>query len=154
MTAMTAKGALAYFMLGLFMLPVVLAGDLAAAELRLRVTGLRVPGGAVHYALYNRAEDFPDPGRAVKGGEVAVSGASVDVVLRDLAPGTYALAVFHDENENGAFDQGLFGWPLEGFGFSNGAAAWFGPPTFAEAALRIGGPETVAIVSMTYWPSP
>ncbi len=140
--------------LGLLLFPVIFTGDLAAAELRLRVTGLRVPSGTVHYALYNRAEDFPNAGGDIKGGSVPVAGTSVEVVLRDLKPGTYALAVFHDENENGVFDQGFLGWPLEGFGFSNGAVAWFGPPAFAEAAVQIGERETEAVVPLTYWPSP
>lgn len=151
---MPDKGALAHMVLWLLLFPVVLAGDLAAAEVRLRVTGLRPPNGAVHYALYNRADAFPDAGGVLKGGSVPVVGSTVEVVLEDLKPGTYALAVFHDQNENGDFDQGLFGWPLEGFGFSSGAAVWFGPPSFAEAAFEVGGAETTAAVSMTYWPSP
>ena len=62
----------------------------------------------------------------------------VTIVVRGLAAGTYAVAVYHDENGNGAFDQGFLGIPLEDYGFSNDAGAFFGPPSFAEAAFRIG----------------
>ncbi|MBT7942982.1 MAG: DUF2141 domain-containing protein, partial [Alphaproteobacteria bacterium] len=44
---------------------------------------------------------------------------------------------FHDENGNGEFDQVFFGLPMEDFGFSNGAVAFFGPPGFDDAMVSV-----------------
>ena len=48
---------------------------------------------------------------------VAVTDREARVVFRGLAEGQYAVALFHDQNGNGEFDTGLFGPPVEGFGF-------------------------------------
>ena len=39
--------------------------------------------------------------------------------VNDLVPGTYAIALIHDENDNQRLDTGLFGIPKEGFCFSS-----------------------------------
>ncbi len=38
--------------------------------------------------------------------------------FEDISPGTYALAVIHDENGNGKLDTNWVGIPTEGYGFS------------------------------------
>lgn len=111
---------------------------------------LRSSRGSVHVALYAEAGGFPTregvfQDRIVRASEPwATFGA--------LAPGTYAIAVYHDENDNGAFDKGLLGLPEEGYGFSNGARPLLGPPSFFQAAFPLGPeaePVTVS-VRLTY----
>jgi len=127
---------------GLSVLAAVLwlgAAPAVAAELRVKVTGLRSTDGAVHFALYDGARGFPTEAGKISGTKVKAVAGGVVAVFSSLAPGTYAVAVYHDENGNGAFDQGLFGLPLEDYGFSNDAPVWFGPPDFAEAAFAVEG---------------
>ena len=124
--------------LWLALLGVIPAFDAAAADLRVVVDALRSVKGDVRFALYDRAEAFPDDDGKLAGQTVAVIGNQVEARFAGLNPGDYAVAVFHDENGNGEFDQGLFGIPLEGYGFSNGARAFLGPPDFAEAKVRLG----------------
>ena len=108
------------------------------------MTGLRSDRGTVEYAVYDDPAAFPGRGaRAAKGGVKAEAGR-VRLTVGGLAPGPDAVAVFHDENGNGAFDRGLFGIPLEAYGFSNDAPVFFGPPSFAAAAVRVG-PDGAAI---------
>ena len=80
-----------------------------------------------------------------------VPAADAVATFEDLAPGTYAVAVYHDENGNGEFDQGLFGIPLEGYAFSMGARAFFGPPSFERAAFAVAAAGTTVTIAMTYW---
>ncbi len=68
-------------------------------------------------------------------GTVHASAGTTFVTVKGLPPGRYAVQAFHDENGNGSVDQGLFGIPREGVGFSNDAAIRFGPPKFDEAAF-------------------
>ena len=42
----------------------------------------------------------------------------------------------HDENKNRRMDKGMFGIPKEGYGFSNDAMGFMGPPGFDKAKFR------------------
>lgn len=68
-------------------------------------------------------------------GTARASAGTTFVTVKGLPPGRYAVQAFHDENGNGSVDQGLFGIPREGIGFSNDAAIRFGPPKFSDAAF-------------------
>lgn len=54
-----------------------------------------------------------------------------------LAPGVYAVAVYHDANANHDFDRDLIGRPLEGYGFSNDAPARMGLPPLRTVRFRL-----------------
>lgn len=125
------------------------AGPASAADLTVRVTALRSADGTVHVALYDSPDAFPNSAGMIE--DRVVPASNPIATFEDLAPGTYAVAVFHDENGNGEFDQGLFGIPLEGYAFSMGARAFFGPPSFDTAAFAIGAGGTTVTIGMTYW---
>ena len=61
-----------------------------------------------------------------------------------MPPGTYAIAVLHDENDNGKMDYRLLRLPKEPYGFSNGVVPRLGPPKFEAAAFSVGD-EAVAL---------
>lgn len=56
------------------------------------------------------------------------------------AAGTYAVAVYHDEDGDQTFDRSGLGFPKEGFGFSNNPPTLAGLPGFS--AVRLGVPRT------------
>lgn len=119
----------------------VLAG-LNTSDLQIRVTGLESGKGVVRYAIFDDAKDFPRRKGRIARGEVEATAQGVTIVVRDLKPGDYAVAVFHDVNRNDEFDQGLFGIPLESYGFSNNATGYFSAPNFDEARIRVSGRQT------------
>ena len=137
-----------FLALGVFL--TVAAGQAVAAELRVRVTELRAGEGGVHFALYATADSFPKNDDRYAGAEVKAEDGRAIWVFRGLAPGRYAVAVYHDENGNGEFDQGFFGIPLEGYAFSNGATAFFSAPGFDDAAVTVGEGVTEITIPMTY----
>lgn len=108
-----------------------------AAELSVEVLGVRSNDGFVHFGLYDNPETFPTKDGRLDGSREAISENRAVFVFKGLKPGRYAVAVYHDENSNGEFDQVFFGLPLENFGFSNGAVAFFGPPGFDDAAVFV-----------------
>ena len=143
--------AYALFFATLAALAGLLAGPARSAELNVTVSGLRSGLGEVHVAVYDAAGRFPKDGEYLTAKAVAAAAGKVTVTFKDLAAGKYALAVYHDENGNREFDQGILGVPLEGYGFSNAASAFFGPPDFAAAAVTIAEPASNITVRMTYW---
>lgn len=106
-----------------------------AADLTVTVTGLISDNGDVHIAVYDRADAFPKSDGMVVEVKPKPKGGSAQWQFKNLPPGRYAVAVFHDANGNDEFDQGIFGVPLEDFGFSSGARAFLGPPSFDDAAF-------------------
>jgi len=121
---------------------VFLARPAPAATLVLEVTGLRSVKGSLHYAVYDRAENFPTRNGRVATGQPKVTGSSMVIRVSGLKPGRHAVAIFHDENCNDEFDQGLFGIPLEDYAFSNNVMGFFAAPSFEAASFALTEPET------------
>ena len=111
-------------------------------DLIIQVTGTESVRGAIQYALYDSRGKFPTRNGRIAKGKVPVTPAGGTIVVKGLAPGFYAVAVYHDENLNGEFDQGIFGIPLEDYGFSNDARGFFSAPDFDDAKVRVRGPRT------------
>ncbi|MYE01735.1 MAG: DUF2141 domain-containing protein, partial [Alphaproteobacteria bacterium] len=101
----------------------------SAADLVVRVEGVRSADGDIRVAVHRRADgvDFPDSAGIVKAAMRPAAEAG-DLVFAGLAPGEYAIAAFHDEDRDGDLDTNLLGMPTEGYGFSNEARGAFGPP--------------------------
>ena len=128
-----------------------LATGATAADLEVRVDGLRTADGHVRVALHRQVSDDSFPGDAgVVGASFrpAAEGA-VRFVFADVTPGAYAVAAFHDADGDGALDQNVVGMPTEGHGFSNGARGFMGPPSFEDAAVTVGDAEAVISVPVS-----
>ena len=67
------------------------------------------------------------------------------VEFKDLNAGTYAVQYYHDENENEKMDRGSFGIPLEGYGFSNDARGFMGPPDFEDELFTLEKNTTMVL---------
>ncbi|HSN04253.1 MAG TPA: DUF2141 domain-containing protein [Nitrospira sp.] len=67
-----------------------------------------------------------------------------------ILPGTYAMAVIHDENMNGRLDTHLPGIPTEGYGFPNDAKGLIGAPSFSSARPPYKGENLNLSMSLRY----
>jgi uncharacterized protein (DUF2141 family) len=113
------------------------ASGAGMAKLVVENLGLRSIQGEVQTTVYP-----DDPRRFLaRHGKVARSRVSAaSPAARTcfwLAPGVYAIAVYHDQNNNHDFDRTAIGLPAEGFGFSNDAPTRFGLPSFASVRFRL-----------------
>ena len=93
--------------------------------------------GSVNVAVYDSDESFLSFDRVLKTDSVAANEGSVEFNIPDLPPGEYALAVFHDENNNGKLDTNWLGIPKEKVAFSNAKMKTFGPPKYHECAFKM-----------------
>lgn len=55
----------------------------------------------------------------------------------NLPAGEYAARAFHDENNNGELDKGIFGQPIEGWGVSNNARGFMSAPPFNKMLVGV-----------------
>ena len=115
------------------------------------VTGLRNGKGKVMACLTANPAAFPNCKNDPAAHRLIVPAAQGALVLDFgiVAPGRYALSLFHDENSNGKLDT-LMLMPREGFGFSRDAPVRFGPPKFAAAEFTITGVAQRQTVRMRY----
>ena len=92
-----------------------------SADLHVIVSGLRSNTGNIHIALYDDPKSFPKPDGMVLDIEVDISDRTAHYSFLELDHNDYAIAVYHDANDNNSFDQGFLGIPLEDYAFSNNA---------------------------------
>lgn len=113
-------------------------------ELKVTVSDLTKMQGTVRVCLTNKKADFLKT--CYRSKEVPVAGKTVTVVFKDLPPGNYAVAVYHDEDDNGELTKGgLFGIPTEAYGFSNNPAAMFGPPGYEKCTFKVASDTAILI---------
>lgn len=108
------------------------------AKLKVKIKGLKNSNGKVGVSLYKTKDGFPDKSEnAVRNGLVSIVNNEAIIEWEGLPMGEYAISIMHDENENNKMDTNFMGIPKEGFGFSNGAKAKFGPPSFDKAKFSL-----------------
>ncbi len=106
-------------------------------SLEVSVSNVPTGKGNVFVGLYRPKDVWPEFGKQFKGKIVQAEKGTTKIVFENLPEGTYALAVYHDENKNGVLDKNLVGMPTEVYGFSNNARRTFSAPTFEEAKFTI-----------------
>jgi uncharacterized protein (DUF2141 family) len=114
------------------------------------VSGLRNMKGQLMVCLTRNPKAFPDCSKdasAIKKLVPAIQASNFS--FDNVAPGTYAIAIVHDENKNNKMDLSLF-IPKEGFAFSRNPTITVGPPKFKSAAFVVGEPDTRQSVKMKY----
>ncbi len=128
-----------------------LAGAGAPGRVDLAVEGLRSAKGVVRICLTKNPAHFPNCNADPKAISRTLPTAQAKrLSLPDLAPGTYALSLFHDENRNAKLDT-FAAIPREGFGFSRNPKIRFGPPDFAQVAFPIAAAPVQITVRMQYF---
>ncbi len=120
--------------------------------IHVQILNIRNSTGTVDCALFDAPEGFPI--------EVLRSATNVMVIkvrhtqarcdFEDIPPGTYALAVIHDENSNGRLDTNWLGIPTEGYGFSNDAKGSLGAPSFEAASFAYDGQNLGMTIRLQY----
>jgi uncharacterized protein (DUF2141 family) len=120
-----------------------------AGDLTVKVDHVKNDRGAVLAALYDSEASFMKQPLARATFKVKAANGEVSYVFHDLPAGKYALAVFHDENDNGQLDKNFVGIPKEGYGFSNSNAS-ARPPGFSQAAFEFDGQAQSITITLRY----
>jgi len=120
-------------------------------KLTVTVNGLKPLKGDLYLSLHNRAEYFQVADSAFMKKKVAIDEETEIIQFDDIPAGTYAIAVYHDENLNGIMETTDKGLPREGYGFSL-KSKFLGRPKFEQAAFELSGNDTIEI-KMLYPPS-
>lgn len=121
--------------------------DQTPSSMTVWIHGVRSGDGTLVVVLYgDKPEQFLRKGARIARERVHARPGSVALCLGAPGPGSYAVAVYHDENDNRKFDRGWTGLPAEGFGVSNNPHPVLRAPRYSESAIQVGlGHQTVNI---------
>jgi len=150
--------ALSLFLLSSLWVPASAVGAESAATasvecaLTIRLSGFRNDEGQVLVAIFRGQSGFPGASeKALKRAVTSVRGGEARLVVHDLPPGEYAIAVVHDENRDNSLDTNFLGIPKEGLGISNNAKMRVGPPKYVDAKFSIDGGAASQSIKIVYF---
>lgn len=129
-----------------------LAAPAAAGTVTITVTDLRSSEGVVRACMTTVENVFPRCVRDPNSHRSVVrAGDTVTIRFNNVEPGDYAIALLHDENENGRADRVLGMAPREGYGFSRDAPVRMAPPDWDDAVFTIGSASQNLTIQMRYF---
>ena len=120
-------------------------------NLKIVVTNIKSKTGQVGFLLFKSADAFPGKTeKALAKGFVKSIGNTAEFTFTNIAMGTYAVYVFHDEDNNKKLNTNFIGMPKEGVGVSNNAKGKFGPPKYEEAKFEFNKSGQSITISLLY----
>ncbi len=119
--------------------------EVSGPSLAMIVEGLR-GGGRVRAGVYAGQATWLGDAGVVAHCTPLVHDGRAECVLELPSAGTYAIALYHDADDDNELDRGLFGIPTEGYGFSRNAGGGLSGPSFRDAAVEVGPGQQVRVV--------
>jgi uncharacterized protein (DUF2141 family) len=125
-------------------------GD-GATTIKVTVEKVRSSKGLITAVLYDdNPKTFLKNGARLDRIRVEATQGETELCLNAPAAGRYAVALYHDENGNKAFDTDFLGIPTEGYGFSRNPGFRFGKPDVEETVFAIESDPVALNISMLY----
>lgn len=131
-------------------LPTGVAAQQPANTISAPIQGLRSSKGVVRCGLFNSAAAFPKAGQQVLAVNAAVANGQATCVFNTIPPGTYAIVVFHAENNEMQIQTNMLGVPKQGYGFSRNPSTSLGAPAFKDAATAYSGGAVSWPIALKY----
>lgn len=120
--------------------------------IHIKVLDIQNNRGNIGCALFESPEGFPQEFLRYSSRMVVlkIQDTQASCHFVGVPPGTYALAVIHDENMNGKLYDNWMGIPQEGYGFSNEAKAALSAPSFEAAKFSYQSQKLAMSIRLHY----
>jgi uncharacterized protein (DUF2141 family) len=127
----------------LALVPLMMANSSTGA-LDVVVTDIESTRGALIACLWKDKSGFPtcQKSRSAIILNTPITGATMRVSFKGVAPGTYAVSVQHDADNDGKLKTNFIGMPKEGVGISNNPG---GMPSFTKSLVRVNGSGVITV---------
>lgn len=113
--------------------------------IKLEVTNIECPKGILRVSLYNKSDEFLKEGAEYRKLKLDVNSNGLCCTIDKLPAGEYAIAMYHDKNEDGECNRSWLGIPTEGYGFSRNFKPVLAPPSFKKVKIKVEGETFVKI---------
>lgn len=120
-----------------------------AATLHVTVENIRNDARPIRVLLFNTPATFPDEEQYYKIQTTKAMEGTAVVEFTALAPGTYAIMAYQDENGDNRLNRVLGMWPSEGYGLSLNPIV-VGPPTFEETSFELPAQGFSLTIALQY----
>ena len=132
------------FFVTLFLLAVAAESN-AQGKIIVTITNLENNKGVCETCLFTNASSFAGNGPDFKCAALKIQNKKAVAVFDAVPTGVYAIAVFHDENNNSKMDKNFLGIPKEGYGASKNKLPFASAPTFKENQFEVQPGNTIDI---------
>lgn len=112
-------------------------GFTQSSEITIVVKNIKDIKGKLRIGLFSNAENFKLKANPVDSAVIEVTSKTISYTFKHLNNGTYAVAVYHDENGDDILNKRQLGIPIEGIGFSNFQKKQRKPPDFDEVSFEL-----------------
>lgn len=116
------------------------------ATIKVAITNIASGKGQILIALYDTEDSWLK--KLYKGAIGKIVNGESSSIFTNIPAGTYAVSVFHDEDNDGELDTNFLGIPKEDTGSSNNAPANFGPPKWEDAKFEVKGNTVVQTIKL------
>ena len=114
------------------------AREAKTANLAVTFTGITKTTGAIMMAMFDSQAAYEgDDAKPIRVAVVPAGSAEVSTAFEGLAPGHYAIKLYHDVNGDGKMNTNPFGMPTEPYAFSNNAKGNMGPAKWPDAMFNL-----------------
>lgn len=126
-------------------------GSAGQVRLQIRVVGLNAAKGNINFSVYpDDASRFLAKGEKLARQRVTAAQPATTACLVMPAAGTYAIAVYHDANDDHVFNRTFIGLPVEGFGFSRNPKTTLGLPRFSDVRFAAQPGDNPLEIQLNY----
>jgi uncharacterized protein (DUF2141 family) len=117
------------------------------SKVEANIFNLRNDKGVCRACLFNNASSFDgENGKPFQCLAVPVKNRVAQAIFNNIPEGTYALFVFHDENNNNKMDKNFMGIPKEGYGASKNKLPFASAPDFNDNRFTVNSKTTVQLL--------
>lgn len=121
--------------------------------IELQIEEINTVNGKIMIAVFNNEMDFKTKQNPVFADTINADSKIVNTTFNTIPNGTYAVAIFHDENSDGNLNTAKLGIPTEGVGFSGSIKSINKPPKFSDCSFVLSN-DTSFLIKMHYRSKP
>lgn len=121
-------------------------------NLVLQIKNVDAAEGTLRVAVYEGEQNFLKTGKElITTSRIVKSKKDQQVILSEVPFGKYAIAIYHDVNDNGKLDKNYLGIPTEPYAFSNNPKVKWRSPTFAETQVEFNSQQKDLHLELNRW---
>lgn len=122
------------FTIALLLTTVFALGQNKTTTITVTVHNVTSSKGKVLFGLHTKDTFMTSKG--IQGAASSIVDGKATAEFKNVEPGTYAILVLHDENDNKRMDFQSNGMPAENYAMSNNPMS-YGPPQFNDAKFEV-----------------
>lgn len=119
-----------------------------AADLKVIIPNIKKVVGNIHIGIFNNKQAHLKEGQQIKSVKVKVTNKSATYTFKGLEAGSYSVAIYHDQNEDGVCNTNALGIPTERYGFSNNVKPLLKAPSFDQTKVNIKDRDTAININL------